>query len=56
MKLKRPYRVGTKVKVGKSQNGIIKDFITYKDGSRDYKVLIPGKGTKKISSKRIRRA
>jgi len=53
--MSKPYKIGTKVKIGKTQKGIIRDVITYKNGTRDYKVLIHGKGIKIISSKRIKR-
>lgn len=51
----KPYRIGTKVKVGKTQEGTIRDAITYKDGTRDYKVLIPEKGIKIVPANRIKR-
>jgi len=53
-----PYRIGTLVKV-KIRNvwwvGEVKDFITYKNGTRDYKVAIYSKGTKLYPAKNIRK-
>lgn len=54
----RPYKIGTLVKVkirGIWWVGEVNDFITYKDGTRDYKVAIYSKGTKIYPSKNVKK-
>ena len=52
------YRIGTTVKVKIHKVwwvGEVRDFITYKDGTRDYKVAIYGKGEKTYPSKNVKK-
>lgn len=53
--MSKPYRIGTKVKVGKTQEGSIRDFITDLSGRRYYKVYIYGKGFRIVAASKIRR-
>lgn len=56
--MRRPYNIGTLVKVKIHKIwwvGEVRDFVTYKDGTRDYKVAIYGKGVKPYSSKNVRK-